>query len=118
MAESRALFALTAWKRECRPFVAQRATYRCECCGKYCPLHQGGECDHIIPRRDLADKGINPFDVSNLQWLCGSCHSKKTNLEARWADHEKTPKLEFWKRRTKVPGRSRFLEMAGIPPPT
>ena len=117
MAESRALFALAAWKRDCRQFVAQRAAYRCECCGKYCPLNRSGQCDHIIPRRDLAALGINPFDVSNLQHLCASCHSKKTNREARWAGHEKTPKIDWWKKRTKVPGRGRFLEMAGIPPP-
>ena len=112
------LFALVAWKCDCREFVAARAAYRCECCGKYCPLNRGGQADHVIPRRDLAEKGINPFDMSNLQWLCASCHSKKTNKEARWAGHEKVVRLEFWKQRTKVPGRGRFLEMAGIPPPT
>lgn len=116
MAESRAIFALARWKREIRPFVAQRAAYRCETCGKYCPLsNRGGQADHKVPRRDCAAHGINPFDVSNIQWLCAGCHSKKTNAEARWHGHIKTDRPPRWQTRTKVTGRNAFLQMAGIP---
>ena len=115
MAESRQLFSLAIWKREIRPFVAQRAAYRCECCGKYCPLNRGGQADHKIPRRDLAAHGIHPFDVSNIQWLCAGCHSKKTNSEARWVGHIKTDRPPRWQVRSKVEGRNAFLQVAGIP---
>jgi 5-methylcytosine-specific restriction endonuclease McrA len=33
--------------------------------------------DHIVGLRD----GGEPFELTNLQTLCGSCHGKKTRIE-------------------------------------
>lgn len=113
-AQPAGLFNLVAWKRSCRQHVSQRAAYRCECCGKYTPLTKAGQVDHVIPRKDLAARGIHPFDVSNLQWLCWSCHSKKTAAEWRGPDHKKAERPDRWNVRTKIAGRNKFLAMAGI----
>lgn len=99
------------WMKGTRPSVAHRAKTRCEHCNLF--LGMDGECDHIIPRRDCEAHGLSEWDTGNLQYLCHSCHSRKTNAE-RWAGHTKRdPKAKF-KRRTKVPGRKLMLAMAGV----
>ena len=95
-----------------REFVAQRAGYRCEKCFVF--LGMTGQADHIVSRRELATRDGNPFDLSNVQYLCPGCHSRKTNAE-RWQGHERKPRPAF--RRAKLPGRARFLAAAGIPDP-
>lgn len=37
--------------------------------------------DHLIPRRWLEARGINPHQTNNLLSVCGSCHGKKKVLE-------------------------------------
>ena len=71
-----------------------------------------GQADHVIPRRDIDLIGIGVFDPSNLQYLCTSCHSEKSNRE-RWAGHEKKPPKPHT--RSNVPGRDAFLAATGIP---
>ena len=100
---------LRSWRQDVREHVALRAGFRCECCHAFTGMR--GEADHIVARRDLAKTGGNPFDVSNVQWLCASCHSIKTNGE-RWAGHVRKPRPRF--SRAKLPGRARFLAAAGI----
>src|SRR5947208_14318512 len=39
--------------------------------------------DHLIPRRFLEARGINPHQVNVLLSVCCSCHGKKHGLEDR-----------------------------------
>jgi len=95
--------------RDVRAYVAHRASFRCEHCYQFLGLN--GQCDHIIPRRDIPLLGIGMHDPTNLQYLCQSCHSVKSNGE-RWQGHErKGPKPRT---RTRVSGRDQFLNAAGI----
>ncbi|WP_371155380.1 HNH endonuclease [Jannaschia sp. 2305UL9-9] len=91
--------------------VAHRASFRCERCNTY--LGMAGDVDHVVPRGVCEDVGIGVYDPSNLQYLCPSCHSAKTNAE-RWAGHTKRGPQQ--PQRTKVQGRDQFLNAAGISP--
>lgn len=92
-----------------RNHVAHRASFRCEHCGVF--LGMTGQADHVVPRSHCEDVGIGIYDPSNLQYLCSSCHSTKTNAE-RYAGHVKRDRVP---RRTDLPGRGAFLDAAGIP---
>lgn len=110
MGVGRTILDTAAWART-REVVAHRAVYRCQSCRVFTGMH--GEADHIIPRAKCPAHGISPFNQSNLQWLCQRCHASKSAKE-RWdGKRRKGPKPI---RRSKVPGRSVFLAMAGIPP--
>lgn len=97
------------WRQTVRPFVAQRASFRCEECFTFTGM--AGQADHIVPRRDCDLIGIQVFDVSNLQWLCPSCHSAKSNRER--APGGPKPRRPY--QRPDLPGRAAFLAAAGIP---
>jgi len=56
-----------------RQYVYQRDKYQCQSCGKTNTETQL-TIDHIIP---LARSGTN--DISNLQTLCFSCNSQKSD---------------------------------------
>lgn len=102
------------WRHKLRVHVAHRASFRCERCHQFIGLH--GDVDHRIPRRELEAKGLSPWDAANLQYLCTSCHSVKTNKERwDWAGRREGPKA--WKR-SKVKGRNIMLAMAGVKPMT
>lgn len=92
-----------------RAFVAHRAGLRCEHCFTFLGLTE--QADHVVPRAHCEDVGIGVYDPSNLQYLCTSCHSAKTNRE-RWAGHEKRDRKP---KRSRVKGRDDFLNAAGIP---
>ncbi len=67
-----------AWARA----VTSRAYNQCEKCGT---VNGRMYADHI---KELRDGGL-PFDVTNGQCLCGSCHQAKTLVErAKRALHE------------------------------
>jgi len=74
------------WQRERKIYLASHP-FCVECMkeGKYVIAT---DVDHIIPHR--GDKALF-WDENNLQALCHSCHSKKTNLE----DHYPEYKYEF-----------------------
>ena len=58
--------------------VFRRDGYRCRQCGRPGRL----ECDHVTP----IDRGGDPWNLDNLQTLCGGrngCHAKKTAGENR-----------------------------------
>ena len=97
-----------------RAHVAHRAGFRCEHC--HCFLGMTGQADHVVPRSACEDVGIGIFDPSNLQYLCTSCHSTKSNHE-RWGAvaWEGNHSARTHPRRTKLPGRDRFMDAAGIP---
>ena len=90
------------WKH-IRRAVADRARFKCECCGKY--IGMKGHADHIVPRADCEAKGIHPKAMGNLQWLCPPCHNRKSSNE-RWAGHQKADRSR--PRRARVKGRSAY----------
>jgi 5-methylcytosine-specific restriction endonuclease McrA len=59
------------WRKLRKMIAAERPAIcvRCGHAGASATMH----LDHVVP---LARGGTN--DPDNLQWLCGSCHSKKT----------------------------------------
>ena len=64
------------WQRV-RRVVLDAANWRCAQCGKY-----AREVDHVIP----LFRGGAPYDMDNLQTLCGGrdgCHARKTASENR-----------------------------------
>jgi 5-methylcytosine-specific restriction protein A len=77
-ADSTRRHALPADWPQRRDTARRRAGGRCEgrIRGTRCPNH-GAECDHI---KSHAEGGTD--DLSNLQWLCTSCHKAKTAGEA------------------------------------
>ncbi|MDZ4394088.1 HNH endonuclease [Cypionkella sp.] len=66
------LYKTQAWK-VARKAAKDRDGWKCVKCGARGRL----EVDHIKGLRN----GGDPFDLSNLQTLCVSCHSKKTHAE-------------------------------------
>jgi 5-methylcytosine-specific restriction endonuclease McrA len=102
----------TARWAEVRAMVAHRASFRCEHCHTF--LGMTGQADHVIPRGTCEMLGIGVYDPKNLQFLCSSCHSQKSNRE-RWAGHERKPPKQHT--RSNLPGRDKFLDAAGIPQP-
>jgi len=107
----------TAQWQALRTFVATRANFRCESCFAYTGMH--GEADHIQPRAQEHVHGIHVYDHTNLQWLCPSCHSAKTNAERReavgGAPGEVRDMATRPPNRTNLPGRDKFMSAAGIP---
>lgn len=61
------------WKA-LRMQALERDNWQCVQCGE----RRGLECDHIEPVRDRPDLA---YTLSNLQILCGRCHSRKTRIE-------------------------------------
>ena len=57
----------------------------CRMCGRFGIVTQAVAVDHIVEIKDGAD----PFDRSNMQSLCHSCHNKKTGEEVRRRSKEK-----------------------------
>ncbi|WP_420870774.1 HNH endonuclease [Leisingera aquaemixtae] len=79
-----------------------------------------GEVDHIQPRAQEDVHGLHVYDPSNLQYLCQSCHTTKTNGERRGKARgpgEDTGRTLAARppRRTNVRGREQFIAAAGIP---
>jgi 5-methylcytosine-specific restriction protein A len=61
----------SAWQKLRRLIAAERPAV-CVTCG-YAGASAAMHLDHVVPR---TRGGTN--DTNNLQWLCASCHSKKT----------------------------------------
>lgn len=102
--QDRSTIDTNRWRTRTRRAVAERAEFRCECCRRF--LGMTGEADHIVPRSKCEAQGIDPFDLSNLQWLCRPCHSRKTNAEKTEGKPPK-PKRRF--HRVRVAGRDAYL---------
>ena len=84
------------WKA-LRMQALERDDWRCVQCGTRHRL----EIDHIEPVRDRPDLA---YSLSNLQTLCGSCHSRKTRIEIGLGRPE--PKREAWKKLVRETGRN------------
>lgn len=70
---SRQVTKTRRWQRV-RSLVLRRDGFRCVNCGTAGRL----EVDHIKPVRTDPDLA---FDLSNLQSLCSTCHTRKTRVE-------------------------------------
>ena len=57
--------------------VFERDRWRCQSCGRAGKL----EADHIVRLED--EPGRDPYDETNIQALCRSCHIEKTAKENR-----------------------------------
>ena len=66
----------------------RRDGFQCVQCGAHGRL----EVDHIKPVRTHPELA---FELSNLQSLCRSCHSKKTRVEVGWV--ELSPARREWR---------------------
>lgn len=64
------------WEKLSKDFLATHPF--CVACYKKGILTKSTETDHIIPHKGNIELF---YDVRNLQALCKSCHSKKTNSE-------------------------------------
>lgn len=62
--------------RKLRARVPKTPCAHCEA-----PWGVGFHLDHKQPRRRRIARGLDPDAISNLQWLCPSCHSIKTVRE-------------------------------------
>lgn len=98
----------TARWAETRAHVAHRAGYRCEHCNEF--LGMTGQADHVVPRSDCENVGIGVYDPSNLQYLCTSCHSTKSNSE-RWGRSERRPPKPLTQR-VSVRGRDAYPHLS------
>ena len=65
------------WK-QLRDYVRVRDSFLCQECLRNGIETIGVECDHII---ELTDDVSKAYDADNVQLLCVSCHSKKTERE-------------------------------------
>lgn len=74
-----------AW-RKTRDFIILRANGLCENCIKYGRVKPGKIVDHIEPLKKNWNKRL---DVSNLQFLCQTCHNRKNKAEKWQAIKEK-----------------------------
>ena len=64
------------WEKLSKDFLATHPF--CVACYKKGILTKASETDHIIPHKGNIELF---YDIKNLQALCKSCHSKKTNRE-------------------------------------
>jgi len=84
---SKAVLRSERWKAV-RLQAKRRDGWKCVACGVTGRL----EVDHIIPVRAAPERA---FDLTNLQTLCVSCHSRKTRVEVGMG--EVNPAREAWK---------------------
>lgn len=84
---SKAVLRSERWKAV-RLQAKRRDGWKCVTCGAAGRL----EVDHIIPVRTAPERA---FDLTNLQTLCVSCHSRKTRVEVGMG--EVNPAREAWK---------------------
>lgn len=70
-----------------RQVILERDGWKCTCC----PERRRLEVDHIKSVRLAPELA---FEASNLQTLCGRCHSTKTRLEC--GQREKSPERNAW----------------------
>lgn len=62
------------------------------------------QVDHIIPLEQAPDK---KYDLSNLQSLCCSCHSKKTHRE-KLSDLAKSEQIQNIKNNLKIKRKNQY----------
>lgn len=75
------------WKA-LRMQALDRDEWKCVRCGTRKRL----ECDHVLPVRTHPELA---YSLSNLQILCGACHTHKTRIEV--GHKSLTPKRQAWR---------------------
>ncbi len=73
--------------------LRQEALRRDGWCCVRCPERRRLEVDHILPVKTHPELA---YALSNLQCLCGSCHSRKTRIEIGLGRPD--PKRDAWKK--------------------
>ena len=91
MSQRHRIHSTTRFRRLARA-VKERASYKCEGCGKRGRL----QIDHVKPMSD----GGEPFDMNNLQALCRDCHTCKTTMENTKDPGRKAWVQRQWERKT------------------
>lgn len=87
MRHSRAITRGPRWKA-LRMQALDRDGWQCVSCGTRRRL----ECDHVLPVRTHPELA---YKLSNLQILCGACHTRKTRIEV--GHKPLTPKRQQWR---------------------
>jgi 5-methylcytosine-specific restriction protein A len=82
------IYYTSRWARV-RWMALRRDGFACVKCGARADL----ECDHIVSIRKAPERA---YDLSNLQVLCITCHTEKTNQEMG---------------RRPIPGRAEWTEL-------
>lgn len=80
------VYSTKRWER-LRFLAKRRDGFACVKCGALAAL----ECDHVVSIRRAPERA---YDLENLQTLCISCHSAKTNAEM---GRVPTPAQRAWK---------------------
>ncbi|WP_334061372.1 HNH endonuclease [Limimaricola cinnabarinus] len=85
---SRRVTSTRRWK-VLRHVILERDGWKCRCCGARGRL----EIDHIQAVRIAPERA---FDPSNLQALCGPCHTRKTRIECGHPAPIRSPERDAW----------------------
>lgn len=72
-----------------RHAIMERDGWKCCCCGTRGRL----EIDHIRSVRLAPDRA---YDPTNLQALCGPCHTRKTRIECGHPAPSRSPEQQAW----------------------
>ena len=100
-----AIYRSRRWK-SVRFLAKRRDGFKCVQCGAVGRL----EVDHILPLRTHPELA---YDLTNLQSLCPSCHTRKTRLEV--GNAPLNPQRQAWRdlvRKAPQPKASRDIDYA------
>lgn len=75
--------------RVLRHQILERDGWQCRTCGARHRL----EVDHVEPVRVAPERA---FDPTNLQTLCGPCHTRKTRIECGHPAPMRSPERDAW----------------------
>ena len=81
--EGKNIYHSYKWKKLRQAYAEKNPL--CEHCLRYDIYERVAVVDHVF---EILDGG-EPFDYNNLQSLCRSCHSRKTNQEAKKRNDKK-----------------------------
>ena len=76
--QSRQSFYASAEWRRTRPLIFDRDQGVCAVCDTQ---SDRWHADHLEPLGDILRRDGDPFDITNIQTLCATCHGRKTGVE-------------------------------------
>ena len=71
----RRIYQTTRWAVARREVLASHPL--CRACG----IEPATDVDHVVPLREVIERGGDPYARTNLEALCHACHSRKTAAE-------------------------------------